>query len=613
MDALVIVKIVVGVALGLATLIFLLNKCFFLTPYRLGWLVFISNTVYDTFWKKWLWQRWQMEPVAYAVITIGWAIVAGPWVALAVALVLALAWAWTLYIDLRWRGSKFAHQSTVYGKFAPVPIPHLILHLWGPVRDRGRICKLGDWPEGHQAEFEAIIINPSLVRPQFPMKLEVTPSSDLVQVLDAPEGDVHTPEPERMCRLKFRLRAAKPGGPVDILVKLTHHDHVRKERLRLNSVVPKEAVRLVGAEIGKWKGGARAAFGWRGDHDMYDPSTFQDTAGLKMAFGLARRFFLPSTVYLSGRLALVEDEHRKFCEHFGWNRHTEEIPEFIRFIREQVHVQAEMDFPFECDRPYYAEIGNHMYHHYGTHASAAEENDWRMCTIGDGKYSWQGEAKDDYHEQLDNCAKCNEVFQEKLGFFPMSFAVPGRDYSENTPRAVEDTGIRVGSDSDASQWINVMKLPRPHHPEGVERLVDVTKKYPGDCHNIYRIAVLWYWMHAARRAGGHFLHMAHQHMLRYFDNACYHLTERMLHYVLDECHGDFYVSTVSGIAMYWERVLCPEHRVVKASVQDGSVAVENTGAADLDRLPVEVELAGGRRFMALVDAPAGDKITVSIP
>jgi hypothetical protein len=307
----------------------------------------------------------------------------------------------------------------------------------------------------------------------------------------------------------------------------------------------------------------------------------------------------------------VPEEHKKHSEHFGWDRRTEEIPDFIRFLREEVHIQAEMDFPFRSDK-LYAEIGNHMYLHYGTHAACAEGNGWKMrATIGDGRFDWQGEKTDDFNEQKDNCALCNQLFQEKLGFVPMSFAVPGRDYSANTAAAVEAAGIRVGSDSDASQWLNVMGLPVPHHPKGTEHLVDITKKYPGDCNNAYKITVLKYWMHAARRAGSHFLYMAHQHLLRYYDNACYHLSEEMFRYVLDDCHGDFYVATVSAMAMYWERVLCPTHRCVRMTCDGQSVTVENTGDVDLDRLPVEIDLPGGRRFMALVNVPAGGKTTVT--
>ncbi len=41
------------------------------------------------------------------------------------------------------------------------------------------------------------------------------------------------------------------------------------------------------------------------------------------------------------------------------------------------------------------------------------------------------------------------------------------------------------------------------------------------------------------------------------------------------------------------------------AVGDGVVTVTNAGQADLDRLPVEVESAGGKRFMTLVDVAAG--------
>jgi len=611
MDPWLLVRLILGVALSLATLPVLLSKCFFLAPCRLGWLMMIANTVYEAFFKKLRLERRHVDAAALLLLPPLWAVVGGPWAGLVAALLIGLSWAWTLAIDLRWRGGAMARQDRRYSDTIPLPLPRLILMVRGPILDRGRINRLGDWPVGHEEQFEVLVLNPSIVRPQLPMKLEIAGGGDAVEVAEAPRGERQAPEPGELVRLNFRLRAARAGGACELLVKLTHGDYVATERLHVRSVFPAEQATVRTAEIRRWKGGCRAAFGWRGDHDKYDPSTFQDAEGLRTALGLSRRFQMPSTVYLSARLSLVPEEHRKFCEHFGFDRRTEEIPEFIRFLRQEVHVQAEMEFPFQADRPYYAEIGNHMYLHYGTHSACDEGNHWKMrATIGDGQYPWQSAEKDPFHEQRDNAAKCNQVFQEVLGFLPTSFAVPGRDYSQETAAAVEAAGIRVGSDTDASQWHNVMGLPRPHHPKGVQRLVDVTKKYPGDCDNAYKIAVLKYWMHAARRAGSHFLYMAHQHLLRYCDNACYHLTEEMLRYVLGDCHGDFYPATVSAIGLYWERVLCPDHRAVAISAEGESVTVENTGDADLDRLPLEIELSGGRRFMSLVDVPAGGRISV---
>ena len=52
------------------------------------------------------------------------------------------------------------------------------------------------------------------------------------------------------------------------------------------------------------------------------------------------------------------------------------------------------------------------------------------------------------------------------------------------------------------------------------------------------------------------------------------------------------------------------HRAVAIATEGGAVTVENTGDVDLDRLPLEIDLGGGRRLMALVDVPAGGRISV---
>lgn len=611
MTLVTILRIALAVVLLLPTAAFLLSKCFFAAPYRIGRLMWMGGLVYETIEKKYHRSRLQVDALLFPILSLLWLAAGGPWVAFGLAILMGIAWGWTLLIDMRSRSGGLARQDSRHPR-VPIPIPSLILNLRGPILERGRICSLGQWPVGHQARFEAIVLNPSLVKPQWPMKLEVIPSSVQVKVTELLTDDMAAPDPGQAVTVGFILQATQIGGSCDIVVRLTHGDYVRQERLHLQAVLGEGQARPLAGEIRRWKGGCRAAFGWRGDHDMYDPATFQDAEGLRMAFGLARRFCLPSTVYLSARLSLVPEEHRQFCEHFGWDRRTQEIPEFVRFLREEVEITPEMEWPHRSERPYYAEIGNHMYHHYGTHASAAPGNNWQRSSIGAGDYPWLGPDKDDFSEQRDNAAKCNEVFKEVLGIVPMSFSVPGRDYSENTAAAVEAAGIRVGSDSDASQWLNVMGLPRPHHPKGVKQLVDITKKYPGDCDNVYKIAMLKYWLHLAQREGVHFLYMAHQHMLRYFSNACYHLTEEMFRYVLDDCHGDFYPATVSRIAMYWERVLCPEHKVVHVRVRDGEVTVENSGDEDMDRIPVELNLGEGKRMMVLVDVPAGGQVSVSV-
>jgi len=124
--------------------------------------------------------------------------------------------------------------------------------------------------------------------------------------------------------------------------------------------------------------------------------------------------------------------------------------------------------------------------------------------------------------------------------------------------------------------------------------------------------MLKYWLHAARRTGRVFLFMAHHHLLLYEGTSCYQLTREFFRYALAECHGDIYPATVTALGLYWERVLCPEHRWVRIAHDGASATVQNTGTADLERLPLEIALCGGRRYMTLVDVAAGQKTVVPV-
>jgi len=609
-----IVKLIATVPMAGATGLFALSKCLFLARGRAGWLMWAANIVYELLGKRLGWCRAGVDAALFVLTSAGWALVAGPWAGLAVAAVLGLLWAWALHTDLRWRRGRLSHQDRRYttGPIrAPMPLPNLVLIVRGPALSRRGPLELGTWPAGHEGAFEALVLNPSTVRPQFPMRVEVVSDSSSIEVLDAPEGDRPAPEPGQYALLPFHLRAAQVGAGGDVHVCLHHGDGTVTETLRLREVVAGDAARPAAAAIRRWKSGAAAAFCWRGDLDLYDPATFQSAEGLRASLGLSRRFRVPSTLYLSGRLSLEPDEHRAFCEKLGVDRRSDEIPDYIRFLREQVDVRAEIDFPLQTDRPFAVELANHMYLHLDTHAAAAPGNNWTWhARIGAGRYPWQSEAGS-FAEQRDNARKNAQVLRDVLGVETRNWGIPGRSRDEHTPAAIEAAGNVVGGDTDADRRTHVLKLTPPHHPAGAERLVEITEKYPTDPDDAYRLAMLKYWLHAARRRGWCFEYFAHHHLRLWDGRACYHLTEEMLRHVLADCHGDFYVSTVSGVALYWERVLCPQHRCVRCRVDGGTVFVQNTGDADLDRLPVEIDLAGGGRFMALVDVPAGQTARVA--
>ncbi len=595
------------------TAIHLLSKCFFLAPFRIGWLMMFANVIYETFFKKCHWRRWTVDCAGLIFLTICWSALAGPWIGLAVGLLMAGAWTITLRIDQTWRNGKFAHQDKRYLRRVPIPVPRLIFSIQGPVLDRGSIHDLGDWPLNWQDRFELLILNASPIVHQFPLNIKFLQSNAKVQTTPSQTGKITCPAPGQFIKIPFTIQTTEiTESPSIVSVQIDNADETWTKQLKIRSVFNAGTNKIKNAVIEKWKGGARAGFAWRGDQDLYDPATYQSEEGLRHALGLSMRFRLPSTLYISGSLSLNQDDHKAFCSHFGWDRRSEEIPEFIRFLREKVTIKSEMDFPMECEREFAMELGNHMYVHLGTHTGAAAGNNWKShAWIGDGKYPWQSEGEaNSFTEQRDNAIANNKIINEKIGVNPTSWGVPGRTFDEYTARALEAAGIEFGTDTDASGFINVFKLPAPHHPKGCKKLVEITKKYPGDPDNAYKVAMLKYWARAARRHGRVFLFMAHHHLLAYEGCAGTNMANELFYYLLGESYGDFYTATVTSLGKYWQAVMSPKNKCIKVEIKTTMVEVENAGSECLEKLPLEIEWENGRRMMTLVNVEDGAKTTI---
>ncbi|MHC1765387.1 MAG: hypothetical protein AB9869_13975 [Verrucomicrobiia bacterium] len=591
------------------TCTFLLSKCFFLAPWRAGFLLMLASVVYETAFKKARLQKWQMDLAAFPLLVGGWWFFGGAELAVVSAMILALAWGGALISDLQWRTGALAHQHRGYGKRVPLPVPELIVVVRGPVLyRRPRRYELGDWPEGWEADFELLVVNPSVIRPQLPLEIELSGSLPGFVIQGEGKRTVVCPEPGGLERIVFRLRAISNGSGATATVRVTHGDFGFCRILRLRSVVPRARLRIQRAEVTRWKYGARAAFAWRGDQDLYDPATLQSEEGLRLSLGLSQRFRLPTTLFLSGRLSLVEEEHRRFCQRFGWDRCSGEIPAFIRFLRDEVEIQPELDWPVSPRKSFAAELGNHMYLHYGTHAAADEGNNWTSHTpINAGRYPWDtGSAKDSFTEQRDNASKNAALIKDLFGAEMITYAIPSNLNDANTARAVEAAGLEIGSDTDCGAFVNVFKLPAPHHPPGCHRLVELTRKYPRDPDDASQVAVLKYWAHAARRTGRPFILLCHHHLTRYEGVASMHLMEKLLADILGGSEGDFYPATMGAIGRYWMRVLDPENRWIRIRTEGTCVTLSNGGKAALIGLPVEIEMEGGGRFLCLVDLKPGE-------
>lgn len=613
MQTFIIVVLYASLAIALA--VFVLSKCLFLHPFRLGWGMLLANLVYEVSERKFRCRRMVLDVALLIFAVVSTYGLMGGIGAASAAVALSMVWCGAMTVGKLGFSGRLMRQHAAYVGRVPLPVPQLIVTVRGPVLERRRRgYELGDWPEGLEQAFEIIVLNPSIIRPQLPLAIEVTMCGDGMALSWGPKPATACPEPGECVHAVFRLRAEHCGKGGYVRVNVAHGDFRWERQLRLRRIVPRQTARIVAASIHRWKHGAAGAFVWRGDQDLYDPATFQSEEGLRVALGLARRFRIPSSLMLSARLSLVPEQHRSFGRQFGWDRKTEEIPAFLRFLKEDVDTGAEQEWPTVTARPFSVEIGNHMYHHYGTHAAADAGNGWKShARIGAGDYPWlKQHPSDSFAEQRDNVVEGSRVLQESIGIAPSSFTIPGDVYDSETARAVEAAGIEVASETDCGKLAKQLLLPPPHHPKGCERLVELTRMSPRDPENVYQLAMLKFWTGAARRTGRVLVFLAHHHMVRYEGARCFQLTEELFRHVLAELEGDVYVGTLTAVGRYWRDVLSEKTRCVEVNVSGWAITVFNNGQRNLSDLPVEVQLRSGRRFLNLMDVPAHGHTTVML-
>ncbi|MGD9613684.1 MAG: hypothetical protein AB7V22_12375, partial [Kiritimatiellia bacterium] len=118
------------------------------------------------------------------------------------------------------------------------------------------------------------------------------------------------------------------------------------------------------------------------------------------------------------------------------------------------------------------------------------------------------------------------------------------------------------------------------------------------------VAMLKYWVGAARRSGRALVFLAHHHLMRYKGNESAALVETFLHHVLADQQGDLYVGTLTAVGRYWRDVLSPRTRCVQATTVGNRVSVANAGPRAFAALPLEIDLGGGKRHVRLVDVAA---------
>ena len=573
-----------------------LARLFFLARFRAGWAMYLANVVWEVFPKKLGIGRFRLEAaVAVAGIVLLW--LGGAPIGAVVAVGAAL-------MGLETANRLWERKLLV----AAAPAP-LILTVVAPFIERLPRYRLGVLWVGNAFEVELTIGNPAYAPTPTPVKATLAaPVSWLggdrgERMLDPiPSGGVG--------RATWTLRpdARSAGGVLEIAVEVGGAR--RRIRIEHDGCRPAADARIARATVGRYPGGRRSAFAWRGDMDLYDTLTMQSIEGLEVALGLAARYAFPQTMCLSTRLSFDEAAAREWAAHDGRDHGAAEIPRFIQWMKEKVDLRHACAYPAQGSKPYAMEVGNHGHLHYGTATAAAPENGWTShARMGAGRYPWVGDDVSSFGEQRDNMLEAARWCRERLGYVPRSWAKPGRCNDAETARAAEAAGCEVLSGSDIRARDNVLFQPPPHHPGGTNA-VELTSRYPPDAQHVHHFAMLRFWLHRTKRLGLPMVFMCHQHMRQWEGPACTRFTEAMLRSVLADFHGEFYVDTLFGVGKYWREVLSPKTRTVAVRLDGSRLRVDNGSDQDFECVPVDLELDDGARSTVLVSVRSGQAAEV---
>ena len=587
-----------------------MSRFFFLARWRVGWAMYLCNVVWEFAAKRVHIGRFWLESAA-ALIGLVLLLFSGTvWgVVVAIGSLLLLI----EIVNRRWERTLLTTAYTQLNLAGPAPSanPELIVTLEAPFIERKPRYRLGVLWVGLPFDLEVVVGNHSIVPTQTPVNIRISAPSSWIAVEDVARS-LGAISSGSVARSSWTLCPDRCHGVGNFEITLDWGGSSLRIPIEYDGCLLGGDAAIDRAVITRYPGGRRSAFAWRGDMDLYDTSTLQSIEGLESALGLAARYCFPQTMCLSTRLSFDGAAATEWAQHYGVDRGASEIPRFIRWLQERVELRHSCAYPAVSHKPFVLELGNHGHLHYDTSTSAAPGNAWKShARMGAGSYPWIGSDISSFGEQRDNALEARHWSERLFSFTPRTWAKPGRCNDADTPRAVEAAGCEVLSGSDIGAIDNVLYQPPPHHPGGTET-VELTSRYPGDPQHIHHLAMLLFWLHRSQRLGLPMVYMCHQHMRQFEGQACTRFTEFMLRTVLANFNGDFYIDTLFGIGKYWREVLSLKTRRVTVLINGKSIVVENQSDIDLERIPVDLHLAGGAQSTLLFSVKSGESVEIDI-
>ncbi len=367
-----------------------------------------------------------------------------------------------------------------------------------------------------------------------------------------------------------------------------------------------------------WKYGKKAALCCRTDFCFINPKKGMSKDTLNKAIKIGKKYGIPFTLFISGRLTLDFDEFVNLMHNLKYFSVEEAIKIFNEFIfyLKSLAINQKIEYPNFSGS---VSIGSHSYLHQGKFAGVIEKTNWNgNWNLYSAKVDWLINAAERYGLRIENPNHFtfnqlnaglinNLLLYKTLGVYPRSWSAPRNETTETLATEIEKIGIIYASEADNYKRISKTFFPRrpkagpclPYHPKGCTRLIESRCVInPNDLYDIFDLHSLRRTLKYCIKKGYQMTFLIHPHLNVHKTSNGPILTELFFQKICENL-DNLWVASHESVLTFWELTRCSTHSVLYMDARN--LSVSNLSDKNLDGVCILVKLSTGEEFVKVIN------------
>jgi hypothetical protein len=400
-----------------------------------------------------------------------------------------------------------------------------------------------------------------------------------------------------------------------------------KITLKINSIVEYTPdLRVIEIKPKGWKYGKEAAVCWRADFCYLHPKKGMRVETLQQAYRLSRKYGIPMTLFISGRLSLDFEEYMDLIRHYKFYEEEYATAEFIKF-NEYIKSLPKCQINEYPNFKGAIAIGSHSYLHQGGFIGATKSNNWNeKWKLVEGEKRWltsialkygltENEINQLTFHQLNELINIRLLYKV-LGVTPQSWSAPRNETIHNLALELERIGIIYTSEADNYPRISKTFFPRrpesgpcfPYHPSGCRTLIESRCVInPCDPVSVHDLFSLYKTLKYSIKNGYQACILIHPHLMVHKNRNGPKLVERLFQKICEDL-DHLWVATHEAILEYWELTKCEIHSALRYDLENN--LVKNVSNKKIENVSLYIRLNTGEELIRTLSIEPQETINI---